>query len=236
MAIHDTPKLPTKPKAKSKRLIRGRLRPVQPRGPALDFQYNPPSMPRTGGGGGWSRVTRPRRVESMEWVGLTAKSYTFLLSFDGWPDRAGAEARSVEGDIRRLFDMYEPRDRGKPPPIVEFEFGPVGRGQWVIDSIDAGDELRNEQLQRIRADFTVTVVEYNEGDVTFKSAAHRHNAKQGDGGKQRTYKIKRGDTLASIASRELGNYKKWKSIARLNDINHIVMPRDIGKKIKLPKG
>ena len=132
--------------------------------------------------------------------------------------------------------MAEPRGHRKPPPTLKFDYGPAGGGRWVIEDLTAGNELRNEQLERIRAEFTVTLVELESADVALSPAKkHNDNANNGGGkGGLRTYVVKKGDTLPNIAANLLGDYKRWREIATLNSIRD---PKKIkvGDKLKIPK-
>lgn len=217
------------------RPVRGKLRQVSPKGSTLVFGINPESVVVSGGTGGWERIQRPRRRTALEWNGTPERVITFTLILDGWPDR------SVEADIRTLEEMSHPRAPRKPPPELELDFGRMGgRARWVIDDLSWGDELRDAQLNRIRQDVTITLVEYIEATITL-SPVERHNSKKGSGGSGssgsgvRIYVVKAGDTLGRIAAKLLGKASDWPRIAKLNNIrdpNRIT----VGQRLRVPKG
>lgn len=66
------------------------------------------------------------------------------------------------------------------------------------------------------------------GNAAAKSAKA---ATSGDASKGRTYTVRKGDTLYSIAQRELGNKGRWQEIAAMNGGNDSLTP---GATIKLP--
>lgn len=223
------------------KLEKGLLRQVKPSGPTLRFRYNPATVQPGGGTGGWSRVHRPQRRVALEWAGIPERTLAFTLLLDGY------EAdRSVEPECRMLERMGEPRAPQRPPPVLEFVYGPAGRGRrWVIDGLAWGAELRNSNLQRVRQEVTVTLVEYEDVDVVL-TAADRHRKRRGRKRKdeddkdeprqsRRTYTVKRGDTLSSIAAKKLGAASRWREIARLNKIRD---PRKlrVGQRLHLPEG
>lgn len=219
-------------------LVKGSLRPIQPAAAPLLFQFNPAQVQVNGGTGGWGRRARPKRPVALEWEGEPEESVTFTLIFDG---TTGETVRSVERDCLRLERMGRKRGHLKPPPILELEYGNVGRGrQWVIDSLGWGTEDRNRQLQRIYQEVTVTLLRYEEADVTL-TPTQRHRDRQGgtDGSStsadgNRVYRVKAGDTLSSIAAAKLGKASRWPEIAKLNglrDPNKLT----VGQRLRLPE-
>lgn len=166
---------------------------------------------------------------------------SFTLVLDRWEDR-----ESVEPDIRTLKQMGQPRAPQKPPPELELDYGPIGGGgvTWVIDSLEWGAEHRNQALQRIYQEVSVTLREYVEADVTL-TPTEKHKAKKGGrdrdgkgkssgGATNRIYVVKAGDTLATIAAAKLGRASRWREIAKLNglrDPNHL----KVGQRLKLPE-
>nr|WP_244164652.1 LysM domain-containing protein [Streptomyces silaceus] len=50
----------------------------------------------------------------------------------------------------------------------------------------------------------------------------------------RTYTVRKGDTLSSIAAAQLGDDARWREIARLNGLQDPDAIR-VGQKLKLPK-
>jgi nucleoid-associated protein YgaU len=90
----------------------------------------------------------------------------------------------------------------------------------------------------------ITIRQYNHDDTldSYDGPAERNRKRnKGDdkkskgGGKSGTrYTVRRGDTLSGIAQRELGDSKRWREIAKLNNIRD---PRSIdpGDELRLPR-
>jgi hypothetical protein len=123
-----------------------------------------------GGHGGWSTQARPGRPDMTAWDGTPAVQWTIPMSFDGFD--AG---RSVERNIATLESWGLPdTDAGDEPPRLTIT-ALAGRGRatakWVIQSIEYGEQIRNDSGQRIRQDVTVTFLEYVPGQVLKGPAA-----------------------------------------------------------------
>lgn len=242
IGLPDAPPIRVGPLSRPERLVKGELVPVRPAGPGLTFKTNPEYVKPTGGVGGWGRLARPLLPSAVEWTGQPEEGLQFPLLFNGWPDQ------SVEDRIVLLRSFGEPRARRKPPPELRFRYGGMGRGAtWVIDSLEWGEELRNRQLQRTLQTVTVTLLRYEEADVTL-TPAERHRDRQrrkgsqeddgkgngGGGGRHEVYVVKAGDTLSSIAAKKLGKAGRWREIAKLNGLRDPNSLR-VGQRLRLPE-
>lgn len=236
---------------KSKRSI-GVLSQVKPKGGAIKFRENPEQVIPTGKAGGWSEILRPRRLAISHWDGQPLEGREFTLVFDGF-----STDDSQEEQIQKLENMAKPRESGKAPPILKLDYGRMGENKhWVISDLEYGQEHRGSQLNRVFQAITVRLVEFVDPEIQMshvKRKKERDKDKgKGDGkgkkdgddkddrknvsrhGERKRHIVKRGDTLASIAAKQLGNANEWKRIARLNDIRD---PNRIkpGQKISIPK-
>jgi hypothetical protein len=218
----------------SQPLKKGVLRQIKPRGPALRFQWNPETVRRIPTVGRWSEEDRPHQKPAVEWAGQTNERLTFTLRLDGYP------STPMDALIRVLEGFGRKRGKDKPPPELEFDYGPGERGtRWVLETIEYGDELRNARLQIVRQFVTVTLLEYTEANVVI-THSKKHNEKRfssednnGDGGNNQLVSVREGDTLSSIAARILGDPLRWTEIADLNELrdpDHL----EIGQRLILP--
>lgn len=211
-------------------LVKGQLRQVRPRGETLKFQFNPETVKQSGGGPIWETQERPKLRSAIEWRGQNLRRLTFTLRFDGFP------SRSVEPEIRILNRFALPRSRQRPPPQLVFDYGPQGGNRhWVIEGdLEFGDEFRRGDLKRVFQEVTVTLVEFIEADVTLTPAERRRRKKNRGEDPPKSYVVKRGDTLAKIAVKFYGESKRWKDIAKLNNIRD---PKSIkvGQRVRLPR-
>lgn len=212
-----------------------------PKGPSLRAEigngFVTPSV-----SGGWSVTARSREKGITEWAGRSPITMDIPILFDGFMGND-----SVEADCRTLYQMMDkPEGKRDEPPIIRLggEFPvPFKNRDWVINGIAPGpEERRPRDGHRIRAFFTVTILEHVPGDVIVvrkSSPAKKHQQKSKDGknspSKQpRTYTVKNGDTLQKIAARLLGDQKRWHDIKELNNIRD---PNNlkVGQKLKIPK-
>lgn len=176
----------------------------------------------TGGYALWQETARPRRVSLTDYVGRSPFRQTVSIILDGF-----AAGESVEPVIKRLEQMASPGQGRAEPPILTIA-GPLPRveGQWVLEPPEWGPALRDGAGQRTRQAATLTLLELVEDERVKDLKARPSNP--------RFYTVKRGDTLRSIAARKLGKAARWREIAKLNKIRRLVMPRDIGKRLRLP--
>jgi hypothetical protein len=135
-----------------------------------------------GGVGGWEVIDRPTRESMTAWRNTPGLRWALPLSLDG------ADAgRSVEGDVEQLIAWGQPDDAlGEPPTLVVS--ARVGRApstaRWVIDSIEWGEQIRNDANVRVRQDLTLTLLKYVPGKVLKGPAAKsRGKRKKKRGGK-----------------------------------------------------
>jgi nucleoid-associated protein YgaU len=100
---------------------------------------------------------------------------------------------------------------------------------YVIENLAWGaTERHHEKGYRSRQMVTVTILEYIDGgNVKETKTAPGHSIKY------RRYTVKKDDTLPKIAIRFLGDYRRWKEIARLNNLHD---PRNppAGRVIRIP--
>lgn len=161
----------------------------------------------SGGAGGWDEVQLPKRGAVSVWRGRPAYTLTIEVMLDRF--RSGG---NIEGDIDKLeaMSVAQPGSRANepftPPPPIRVEGAiPKAELRWIIDSIEWGAAEWSEAGHRTRQLVTLTLMEYREGS--------RFGIKP-KGGKPRTrgYRVKRTDTLAKIARKELGSPRRWKDI------------------------
>lgn len=205
------------------RPVRGRLRQVRPKGEALVFQYNPTSITVGGGGTRYDVVERPLRKSSLVYGGQDLEIITFSLFIDGFP------GRSIESDLEILRQMSRPVKKERRGPLLRFDYGPrTPDTLWVIadDGLEWGPELRRSDLLRVRQDLTITLLEYQEPDLSV-SPIKKH---RGDSTGRETHTVSQGETLVSIAIEEFGDSERWTDIADLNGIRD---PRALSEGLEL---
>jgi nucleoid-associated protein YgaU len=189
---------------------------------------NGPLVPSDGYGG--HQVTeRPKKRGITDWVGRPPFKVTvpILLSHRG---------ASVENDLRALEGAAIAGDNERPDPVeltgVSLLLPPgSGREGWFIDDIDrSGREDRSSAKTLIRKELVLTLLEKVKGDTVKEPALTTKVA-----GKTVVthYTVKHGDTLQSIAARQLGEASRWTDIAVLNGLRSNGQLK-VGMVLKLP--
>lgn len=218
-------------------MIQGRIRQVKPKGASLVFQFNPEAIVEQPSVAVFDEIERPRDKPILEYRSRSAARLQMTVIFDRFET-----GESVEQHLRTLENFARPVSKRKPPPELEFDYGPVGRGKrWVLTEVTYGDESRDEELRRTYAVVTITLTEFIDVEISL-TPAKRNKGKKNDGDKDKKGKRSSGkrvvtgtgDTLARIASVELGDHLRWVEIAELNGIrdpNHLTP----GQSLQLPE-
>lgn len=178
----------------------------------------------TDGYGGWNLVSRPHRVALTEWVGVNPLTVAFSLIFDE------SVNRDIEDDLATLERMAQPDGRVAPPVVTVHGVVPHADKDWVIGNLAWDPAPVYSPAGRTRQEVTVTLLEHVSADLVPSAAAV---ARGQVATATKTYIVKRGDTLVTIAARQLGDYTRWTAIATLNGIrdpNRI----SVGQRLRLP--
>lgn len=169
----------------------------------------PPKI--TAGGGGYSVVGRPRNVGFVEYQGADPYRLDLSLLLDGILKAPGK--RSVEDQIGKIdsFSARSPKI-GQPPAFTITGPVPFPGMVWVVESAPSwGDVVEyNDASDRIRQDVVLHLVQF------VQPATLALGSKVG--AKHKTYTVRKGDTLRSIAAHHLGSAKRWAEIAKLNHL------------------
>lgn len=195
---------------------------------------------------GWNLVARPRRKSLTQWDGIDPLPLVLSLILDGVADDT-----TVEPDCDALERMAQPVAEGTEPPLVRTTgVLPHSATDWIIALLEWDPEpIYSRSGYRTRQEVTVHLVEYVADDrLSDQPAAERarrqaaqkaaaaakaSGARSTQQTKAKLYVVRSGDTLASIAARVLGSYKRWPELAALNGL------RDpdtlhVGQTLRLP--
>jgi hypothetical protein len=197
------------------------------KGPRLSVVMHPgdgaPTV--TDGYGSIETITRPLRRGLTRWTGSNPMIVSIPVLLDGY-----REGRSVEGAIANLEKMAGVN--GDEPLDVAIDCtGDLvphhDEHTWLLTGIDFGEAVLNSKGVRLRQALTLQVT----AKVT--ATTEKSIAKRNKGSKQhaKSYRVKAGDTLRSIARKVLGDPDRWVDIRRLNNITD---PRIVGKPGKKP--
>lgn len=175
-------------------------------------------VPNVSVDGGWQVVKRPKWVGFTDWVGVEPHTMTVPVLFDGFE-----KDKSIEVDLERLRQMMRPATiPTDQAPVIRLEGSiPMANLHWVITGLAEGDVTRRRDGQRIRSFQTVSLLEYVEANVlvlTRTSPAAAAQARSAAPVSAKTYMVRAGDTLPTIAGRVLGDSARWTEIASMNEI------------------
>lgn len=180
----------------------------------------------TDGYGGWEVIPRPRRRAYTRWMGTNPFRLRLSLIIDKYQ-----EQDSIEHICQTLERMATSPDAFTPPPLVDVDGAvPHPRTGWVIDNLEWGQSIRHPNtLNRLRQEVVVHLLQHVPVDVV-----QQNNPPPS---KYRIYTVKKGDTLGKIASKLLGNWRRWKEIAKINKIRDPKKDRalKVGRKLKVPR-
>lgn len=196
------------------------LTPVLPPGGGLVLELDGPA-PASGGVARWTNIPRARRVDAVEFEGITARQLPIPVILNG----VGKGRRSTDA-AGVVFNFDEPVEdavtaverlarsttaTGQPPVLTVA--GPVrhmGR-RYVVSAIDwAEDFVADQDGQKVQQRGVITLTEYAGADVVTMARAATSSRRP------HTVTVRTGDTLKTIAQREWGKAARWREIARIN--------------------
>lgn len=157
----------------------------------------------------------------LQYVRGNARTLSMELFFDTY--EAGTDVRKHTGKIYGLLDIVAAKHR---PPICTFAWGQFNL-KCLLERVSGRFTLFLEDGTPVRATLNVSFKEYLEVEVLVKgpptqSADHA-----------KTYVVRRGDTLSSIAAAEYDDPAMWRTIATANGIADPMSVRP-GAVLKLP--
>jgi nucleoid-associated protein YgaU len=191
----------------------------------------------TGGLGGWQTVERQDDVAVTDWVGQAPLAQDVPLMLDG-----GRRRRSVERELAALLKLGRPPGQ-RVPPIFKV-FGPVhfSGNEWVLPdggielSTDEDECCRRNDGELYRQALTLHLLEYVKPDtirIRGKKNAHGQIADAEVVGGTHTVRSD-ARTLAKIAAKVYGDWRRWQDIGRVNGIHDPNKPLQVGRVLKLP--
>jgi len=166
----------------------------------------PPTI--MGGSGGWSVVSRPRRIGLTQWTGRDPYRMDVPILFDGWANKVSCE---VGISILNQMAMGYSYD---PPPTVTIDGAiPVKHATWVIESIEWGtdviwDASPNGINSRLRQDAVVHLLQYQAEErlnITMPKSLPSTYTTHG-----------KNTTMRQVSKAVYGNGSRWKDIMKAN--------------------
>ena len=200
-----------------------RLTQVLPRGPTITCllketsTYGPSSA---GASGGLQQVERPLRKAAVQWYDAPIWELSLPLILE---NESGG---NVESECLILEGWIDNTPGATQLQVLQIS-GPVPgrRRYWMCQNVSFTDAIRAGDGSRIQQSFTLTLWEYSpllasalvQASPAQRSARSLTASIVSSSGRSK-YTVRAGDTLGSIAARQLGNYRLWTQIAQMNGI------------------
>lgn len=190
--------------------------------------------------GGWSEIDRKRRDTVTEWGGRPQPQMKVPVLF--------ADSNGISDELARLRSLAVPGTGMTQPPVVRLT-GPLAAypgaltAAWVINGIEwAGDPepVVDDQGRILRQAFVLTLLQYQAGDLVLTRVSRPSNSqkraasRKASSAKPRWYTTRSGDTLSRIASRELGDWRRFREIRTLNPSIRNPDKIPTGTRVRLP--
>jgi LysM repeat protein len=188
-----------------------------PEGDPIDVIFNPTQYELAGSFGLEEKPVIGRRTV-MQFTGAAARTLTMELLFDTY--EKGTDVRKHTDKVYGLTEIDPAKHR---PPIVTFAWGSLNF-PCVVQSVSGRFTLFLDSGIPVRATLSVTFKEFVDASQEAQPESADHT---------KTYLVRRGDSLSSIAAAEYGNPATWRPIATANAIDN---PRMLapGQRIVIP--
>jgi LysM repeat protein len=209
-------------------------------------------LPDSDSYGGWGVTAIPKRMGLTEWAGRNPMGVALDFIIDRLNSGEDGAGIYVAGQRDELEKIAGTGSREDEPPACIVNTGGVmpndyvhaSHVRWIIESIDWDKALTVNSAasgRPVRIGGTIHLRQYNHDDLldAYKGPASKNKDKNKKGKNKsktttaKTYRVKAGDTLHSIAARTLGSSTKWKEIADLNNIRNSRSLK-INQVLKLP--
>lgn len=175
------------------------------------------------GFGGYTAVDRPDDVALTEWTGQGPIRIDVPVRLDRY-----AEGQSVEADFYRVLSLGRRRRNPSRRPRPFRVTGPIpfSGERFVLESTpETSDEIRGPQGELQRIHMVLPLMEYVRSDQVEIS-------RKGVG--KNRYKVRKGDTLRSIAKKVYDDVAWARLIGRENGIRDVRRELKPGRILRLP--
>ncbi|HEU0013467.1 MAG TPA: LysM peptidoglycan-binding domain-containing protein [Longimicrobium sp.] len=157
----------------------------------------------------------------LQYVRGNGRKLSMELFFDTYEQR-----RDVRKHTKRIYGLLDIRGPLHRPPVCTFTWGSFNF-KCVLESVGGKFTLFLADGTPVRATLSVSFKEFVEVEVLVRATP----TESADHAK--TYLVRRGDTLSSIAAAEYGDPARWRPIA---EANRLANPRLLppGTRLVLP--
>lgn len=182
------------------------------------------------GRGGWTEVSRPRKPAIAEWEGPALVKGSLEIVLDAW--RSGGTITRDQAIVNAIAPLSP---KSEPPTVYVYGVPQIPSTiPWLVQGVTWSDWLERTDGQPARVTVAFDLLERRFGEVVTRTSASKRSAsRNGTSTKTRTYVMKKGDTLSSVAARMLGKAARWPEIAKLNGLRSSQQVK-VGYKLRLP--
>jgi LysM repeat protein len=228
-----------------------KIQAVDPPGPTVLCRHGD-GVAKFSSAAGWQMTKRPKRTSMTEWMGADPYTLVVPVQFgDGWS--TGIAVDPVVEVLRGI--MRNPVGPRNQPAVVQITcpLVPLTWLRWVIADLTPKDQLVNDGGGRYFASYDITFYQWEPTDLVISSSSGQTSAQRAAASTGQssgmssgatitapapaasgwTYTVKQGDTLSSIAARQLGNASRWQEIRTLNNIRDPNMI-NVGQVLRMP--
>jgi hypothetical protein len=180
----------------------------------------------TGGYGGWTVVDRQRDTAITSWQGFQPITVDLALWIDGFP--TGMVIDRLIDNLDALAGRGRKRLPGQPPTLIvdtagvmRYDYTSIPELRWVITDLnwDSEEAVVDDAGHRVRAACTVTIMQFvDAASLRNRALETRLAAQRKTQAARKTHIAKDGETLITIARKELGDPGRWPELAKLNGI------------------
>jgi Contractile injection system tube protein/LysM domain len=149
------------------------------------------------------------------------------LSFEALVDTTDTLVDVDTAYVERLRSLLDPAPKLHAPPVVAFVWGPR-RFTGVLDGLDITYQLFQQDGVPLRAKLGITLKEYR------PAAVQVWQEPRSSADVEKSYLVRRGDTLPGIAALVYRDPARWRELALANGIRD---PRSLrpGRRLTLPR-
>lgn len=180
----------------------------------------------TDGYGGWTVTARPKNIGFTEWAGRNPMAIEIPFLLDYFPD--GTDDEDAPGiACEAMVDKLEQISgigSGDHPPIcwvqghgvIPHDYTNSPTLRWVIENIQWSREVevRAHNGRRLRCGGTITIRQFKDPDVLDRVGRKKSKTTT----KPIRHKVRKGETLSTIARDYYHDASKWRVIADANNI------------------
>jgi hypothetical protein len=189
----------------------------------IDFRFNPTEY----------QIQKGNNFAEIPIPGLESPPIQFVrgnsekLSVELMADTSDTLKDVREVYVNKLRDLLRIRSESHAPPIVNFVWS-KNEFRGVIDSLKVTNTLFSPEGIPLRAKLSLTLKEYRPVEIQLKDKPKTSPDVE------KTWVVRRGDKLASIAAAVYRDAGVWREIAKANEIQdpRILIP---GTVLTLPK-